>query len=131
MQNEQDLIDRLGETTKGLLFMSESDFPFEIVSWDQETTPEFLRQQAGAEPDVPVAEQSVTDFFSVTAGEQDWKAESARAEAKRYQALIKLLNDNLADVRVYRVGRINMAVYVVGRSASGKTIGVSTRVVET
>lgn len=131
MQNEQEMIERLREATKGLLFMSESDYPFEIVSWDEEITPEFLRQQAGAEPEAPVEEQSVADFFSVAAGEQEWKAESAIATAKQYQALIKLINDNLADVRVYRVGRINLAVYVAGRSTSGKTIGVSTRIVET
>lgn len=131
MQNEQEVIERLREATKGLLFMSDSDYPFEIVSWDQEVTPEFLRQQAAAEPDAPLEEQTVADFFSVAAGEQERKAESAIATAKQYQALIQLLKDNLADVRVCRVGRINMVVYVLGRSTSGKMIGVSTRIVET
>lgn len=110
--------------------MSESDYPFEVIVWDQ-ITPKFLRQQAGAAMNAPIGEQSVADFFSVAAGEQEWKGERELATAKKYLALIKLLNDNLSDVRVYRVGSINMPVYVVGRSASGKAIGVSTRVVET
>ena len=130
MQNDSDMLERLREATTGLLFMSESDYPFEVIAWDQ-ITPEFLRQQAGAAMNAPIGERSVADFFSVAAGEQEWKGEGELATAKKYQALIKLLNDNLSDVRVYRVGSINMPVYVVGRSASGKAIGVSTRVVET
>ncbi len=114
-----------------MLFMSESDYPLEIVSWDEEITPAFLRGHSGAAKDAPVGEQSVADFFSVAAGEQEWKGDNGIATAKRYQALIKLLNDNLSDVRVYRVGSINMPVYVVGRSPSGKAIGVTTRIVET
>lgn len=38
---------------------------------------------------------------------------------------------NLRDVKAYRVGRINLAVYVVGRGQCGDWMGVATRVVET
>jgi hypothetical protein len=34
-------------------------------------------------------------------------------------------------VMAYRVGTVNVAVYVVGRSPEGHWLGVSTRVVET
>ena len=131
MKNDQELLEGLKEATNGLLFMSESDYPFEIVSWDETITPEFLRQKAAAAADAPVEEQSLTDFFSVAAGEQEWKNESQIATAKKYQALAQLLNENLENVRVYRVGRVNLAVYIVGTSGSGKSIGVSTRIVET
>ncbi|MDQ3743999.1 MAG: nuclease A inhibitor family protein [Acidobacteriota bacterium] len=44
---------------------------------------------------------------------------------------MSLLEENLTDLKAYRVGLINIPVYVVGRSASGNWLGVSTRVVET
>ncbi len=131
MNNDQELLAGLKDATNGLLFMSESDYPIEIVSWDVAITPELLRQKAATAADAPVEEQSLADFFSVAAGEQEWKNESQLATAKKYQALIQLLNDNLEGIRVYWIGRINMAVYVVGKSGSGRSIGVSTRVVET
>jgi hypothetical protein len=76
-------------------------------------------------------ERTIADFFRVAAGEQEWKGEEELALAKRYQSLVRLLEENLKDVRVYRVGAINIGVYVVGRSDEGNWLGVSTRVVET
>jgi hypothetical protein len=44
---------------------------------------------------------------------------------------LRLLEENLADLKVFRVGVVNIPVYIAGRSASGNWLGVSTRVVET
>jgi hypothetical protein len=32
---------------------------------------------------------------------------------------------------VYRIGEVNMPVYIIGKSSSGSWLGLSTRVVET
>jgi hypothetical protein len=63
--------------------------------------------------------------------EPDWKGAEELAIARRYQALLRLLKENLNDLKVYRVGRINIAVYIIGRSKAGNWLGISTRVVET
>ncbi len=96
--------------------MSESDYPFQVVRWEglTEITPQFLREVTGQNADTPVAVQSVAEFFG-----------------GRYEALLRLLNDSLDDLRVYRVGKINIPVFIVGRSKTGNWIGLSTRVVET
>ena len=121
--------------------MSESDYPLEVFRLEgtQTLTDDALRRQAGRDADdadaaaaaAPVTTQSVEDFFRVAAGEQEWKGAAELATARRYQALVNLLKTALDDVRVYRVGEINVAVYVVGRSAEGNLLGLSTRVVET
>ena len=99
-----------------MLYMSESDYPFELVRWDGpiEITPEFIRKVAGEPSDSPIQE---TDFDTFLGG--------------GYPKLAQLLKASLSDLKVYKVGRVNMPVYIVGRSPEGNWLGLSTRVVET
>ncbi|HZH31768.1 MAG TPA: nuclease A inhibitor family protein [Pyrinomonadaceae bacterium] len=133
MKNDEEMQSELRELTRGLLFMSESDYPFEIVRWEgvEELTPEHLRRIVGVDPASPLEERTIADFFRVAAGEQEWKGGAELASARKYQSLMRLLEDNLRDVRAYRVGAVNIGVYVVGKSVEGNWLGVSTRVVET
>ncbi|MGA9997949.1 MAG: nuclease A inhibitor family protein [Pyrinomonadaceae bacterium] len=134
MMSDEQLIHELERATEGLLFMSESDYPFEVVrleSLSEEDVPQRLRRLAGADTAAPVETRSVEDFFRVAAAEAEWKDAQALETAKRYQALLSLLKENLTDVRVYRVGEINIPVYIIGRSSEGRLLGLSTRVVET
>lgn len=138
MKSDEEVCGELEEATRGLMFMSESDYPFEVVRWEgvEEITPEYLRGVAGqdattAAAAAPVEERTIENFFRVAAGEPEWKGEADLALAKRYQSLVGLLVENLTEVKVYRVGEINIGVYVVGRSDEGNWVGVATRVVET
>lgn len=133
MKSDEQLSEELKEATRGLLFMSESDYPFEVVRWEgvEAVSPEHLRRVAAADATATVEERTVADFFRVAAGEPEWKGALELALAKRYQTLSRVLEENLRGVKVYRVGRRNIVVYVVGRSEEGNWLGVSTRVVET
>ncbi len=133
MKSDEQLLAELKEATEGLTFMSESDYPLEVVHWEelQEITHHFLRQVSEQPAAAPVRMQSVDEFFHVAVSEAKWKSTEQLAVAKRYQILVRLLKDNLKDLKVYRIGEVNIPAYVVGRSASGKWAGVSTRVVET
>ena len=133
MKSDEQLCEELREATRGLLFMSESDYPFEVVRWEggEELSPSYLRKVAGQDATANVEERTVADFFRVAAGEQEWKGEAELALAKRYQSLARLLEEKLKEVRVYRVGKRDIGVYVVGLSAEENWLGVSTRVVET
>ena len=126
------LVEELKEATRGLTYMSESDYPFEVFNWKgAEPTPEFLRRLGGSEADAPIETRTPDNFFRAPTSEPDWKDAEELAEAKRFQKLLRLLEENLSDLTVFCVGSINMPVYVVGRAASGSWLGVSTRVVET
>jgi hypothetical protein len=133
MKTDEELFGALTEATEGLLLMSESDYPFEVVRWDgsEQLSPDYLRRAAGADAATKVEETTVEELFRIPAGEQEWKGESEIASARRYQRLQHLLTENLEALKVYRMGEINIGVYVVGRSADGNWLGVSTRVVET
>lgn len=132
MKSDEKLIEELKAATRGLVFMSESDYPFEVFAWGgAEPTREFLRGLAGADSSAPVETRGAGEFFRAAASEPDWKGEDELAVARRFQALLRLLETSLKDLKVYRVGAVDIKVYVAGRAPSGNFLGVSTRVVET
>ena len=133
MKRDAQLIEELERAIAGLLFMSESDYPFSAFVWkgNRLITEDYLREQAGSAKDAPVKTQSVDEFFRAAVSEPDWKGEEELALAKRYQTLVRWLKENLQDPKVYRIGEIDIPVYVLGRSPEGNWIGISTRVIET
>ncbi|MET0650474.1 MAG: nuclease A inhibitor family protein [Pyrinomonadaceae bacterium] len=132
MMTDEKLTEELREATRGLTFMSESDYPFEVFKWDAaEPTHDFLRGLTGEAADAPVETRTAADFFRVAASEAEWKNAEQLATARQFQSLLRLLEQNLTDLKVFRVGSINLPVYIAGRGESGNWLGVSTRVVET
>jgi hypothetical protein len=133
MKSDEEIKAELKRLTDGLLFMSESDYPFEIFyrEGNAEISTKSLTELSGEPPDTPVEVMSLEDFLGASVSEPAWKGEEQLAIAKRYQALLRLLKENLEGAQVYRVGRINIAVYIIGRSRAGNWLGITTRVVET
>ena len=133
MKSDGEITEELKRLTERLLFMSESDYPFEIFYREGKTelSPQALLELSGQPGDSPLEVTNVEDFFGAAAAEAPWKGEQALAIAKRYQALLRLLRENLDDLKVYRVGRVNITIYIIGRSKMGNWLGISTRVVET
>jgi hypothetical protein len=133
MKNDQELIEQLKRATEGLLMMSESDYPFEVlsISLQENLTPEYLRRLAGKSGDEPVEEKDLDDFFRNSISEPEWKNESQIATARQFQGLVRLLKSELFETTVYRVGEIDIAVFILGKSPCGNWIGLSTRVIET
>jgi hypothetical protein len=131
--NEEQLLAKLEQAVAGLLYMSEDDYPFQIVCWKNlpEVTPQFLRHIAKQSADAFVETETLERFMGFAATEQEWHTPTDRATAQKYQRLLKLLKENLEGLQVYRIGERNIAVYLVGRAAQGNWIGLSTRVLET
>lgn len=115
--------------------MSESEYPFEIFLWKTEDKedikPELIREKIGYLLNTPVEFVELDSFFGLAATEQSWHSTKEKKTVKRYQNLVKLIKDNLADVKVARIGTITIDVYIVGRTPSGDLAGLTTKVVET
>jgi Nuclease A inhibitor-like protein len=133
MKSDEEIMAEIEEAAAGLLFMSEADYPLEPLRMEGagEPDPGRLRELAGRAADAPVEVRSLEEFFRPATSEQPWKAGAELASARRFQNLARTLRENLADVRVYRIGEVNMPVYIIGKSSSGSWLGLSTRVVET
>jgi len=133
MRTDNELIQELQDATAGLLMMSESDYPFEVASIEGEAklTPEYLRRLAGKSEDEPVEKRELDDFFRNSVFEPDWKNEAQIATARQFQKVVALFKKEFSDTGVYRIGNIDIAVFILGRSSRGNWLGLSTRVIET
>ncbi|MEG4582319.1 nuclease A inhibitor family protein [Microcoleus sp. MON1_C5] len=125
---------QLKQASEGLVFLSETDAPFDIISWQTqgELTPAKLLQLTEDSPDAPVELGTVDDFFAIATQEEDWHDEEERETVKRFQNLVSVLKQNLSQLQVYRVGNTNIDAYIVGvTDGGGEWAGLSTKLVET
>ncbi|WP_437817195.1 nuclease A inhibitor family protein [Sorangium sp. So ce1078] len=126
------LLASLAEAAQNLLFPSESDHPLEpFRSRGDASSPAGLRAAEGLDAETPVEVTTPGDFFAPVLEPPEDAGEAALAEAERYRRLAELLERHLTDVRVYRVGRVAIDVYILGRHPSGAWLGLRTKVVET
>lgn len=128
------LSEALALATTDLYFMSESDYPYEPVSWPSPAAPtaESVLALSGHDP---LSAVSTTDFAHLFA----WRGRPVDSDidddeanlVRRHRHLRRILEDNLTDTLVVRIGAIQIHVYVVGRTACGETAGVATISIET
>ncbi|WP_181154305.1 MULTISPECIES: nuclease A inhibitor family protein [Nostoc cyanobionts] len=124
--------EKLKEASSGLLMMSESDYPFEVVQWEgaAPATQEKILQLTGSQY-LPVEVVDLDYLFRNCAFEQEWHNELQKKDVKKFQTLVQTLKDNLRNISVYRVGQINIDAYIIGETKDGDLAGVVTKLVET
>jgi len=124
---------QLKQASNGLLFLSESDAPFEVIHWpaQEKLTQALLLQLTNHPPDALVEVASVDDLFAIATQQEDWHDQEEREMVQRFQNLVGVLKKNLSHLQVYRVGNINIDAYIVGVTPSGDWMGLSTKMVET
>jgi hypothetical protein len=127
---------RLEQAAEGLTYTSESDRPFDpfelpggAAGWPY-AVEEFARR-VGAPAGAPLEERTLQRFFAPHIESTDQYDRQTQALRPRYEALRGLLASSLRDVRVFRIGRIEIDCYVVGAADGGKLMGLHTVAVET
>ncbi|MDJ0797858.1 MAG: nuclease A inhibitor family protein [Calothrix sp. MO_167.B12] len=127
------IITKLKNASDGLLWLSESDYPFETVLWSsmENLTNDKLLQKFKRSPDTLVEVRDIDRFFARATTESDWHDQSEKVEVEKYRQLVEILKTNLTDIKVYRVGEIEIDVYIIGKTPDGSIAGLSTMVVET
>ena len=127
----QAITEELTNLTQNLLWMSEADYPWQVVSYEcSNITPEKLLEQSNLPSDTPVETVNIERFFAPALREQSWHNEEERATRTRFQQLFDFLNEQLNDLIVYRLREVEIDVYVLG-TVEDKTVGIKTTVVET
>lgn len=128
------LIQQLHHLTQDLLWTSETDAPFEIMEWQEQTcdvTPADLLLLTQHPTDTPIESVNIDDFFAGAVDEQDWFGDEEKIMAEHYRELLATLKQNLHQLRVYRVGDVAIDIYIVGKTDCGTLVGLATKVVET
>ncbi len=136
------LIADLQQASAGLLWLSEADFPWEVIYWQHlsELTPKILLQQINYDCTSKVETKELAQVFAVATAEQDWHNEAEKQEVERYQSLVNLLHHYLDNIQVYRVGEKEIELYVLGQTkhqaigcatAQKAIAGLKTKIIET
>jgi len=123
--------DEVEKLTEGLLYMSESDSPLNYCELDEEaarqwppaTAAQFL-ELLREEPKTPVQEIPPEKFF-------DALSEGSNENEGQVGTLRQAVMTKLENVRCYRVGEIEVEIYLPGKDGSGKVCGMQTLSVET
>ena len=123
----------LRKAAKGLLYVSEKDAPFKVVSLKPEksVTTGNVAELLGKPADSHVATLTFDHLFGELTAEQKWHTADDRAVAKRYQDLAALLRKELKHLKVFKVGLVKVTILIVGETADGHWIGLETDSLET
>lgn len=126
---DNELIDQLKSASEGLLWHSESDYPFKTVYWENvdDISLHKLLQKSNRPQGTTIEVKELDRFFSQATEEKDWYNSEEMAECQRYQALVNLLKTHISDIKVYRVGEVEIDVYILGKTESGSIAGIMKR----
>ena len=124
------ITDRLSILSKDLLFPSESDFPLEPFTWESATiTPEIILTRSKKPADTAIESINLEDFFAPVMTDEDWFDDEDRQVAQRFRDL-KTAIATLENVQVFKVGTIEIDVYIVG-AIGPDLVGIKTTIIET
>lgn len=129
-----DVLQALRTAISGLLYMSEADVPFEIVQWKKQDTicsTADLLSLIAKSSGLPVENVGLAEFFHDLIHDQDWQDTDGKTTVQQYRNLLAILQENLTDLKVFKVGEVEIDIYIVGRTATGDWAGVMTTAVET
>lgn len=123
----------ISEASAGLIYISETDA--EITAFEggpaAAVTAADLLAQTGHTGDAPVEERGFEEIFARLTRVYEGADEEHITKAGRFAALKALMEQNLRELKVFKVGKINVDVYMVGLDAEGNLSGVQTKAVET
>lgn len=121
---------RLEMAAEGLLMMSESDYPFVYVRTNESIVSEELVSALAGVPAGTIIRTTTLDALlrnltSTASGSVD---ENTAAQFRR---LAETLKTELSSLSVYKVGEIQIDVFILGLSGQGMIEGLQTKLIET
>lgn len=125
---------QLSSLINGLLYISESENPLELLPWNAGNMNDLLQQIATYTKVAESQLQKVApdSFFGAIQKMADPADEVIMAYANRYRELRTFLEHNLKDLQVIKAGNVQVHVFIVGfTNEEGKAVVLHTIAVET
>lgn len=123
----QQIKKELQELTRGLLYYSESEYPFAILDWDKD--------QSGIlavhPPGVPFEEIRSADFFEKVIRNMNQGDDEMKKVGARYRKLYDFIQSNFESCSIWRSGKIEISIYIVCCSRDGDCLALKTTSIET
>ncbi|MDQ3711225.1 MAG: nuclease A inhibitor family protein [Acidobacteriota bacterium] len=130
---DDNLIEQIKITVKGLFYISETDaeiLPFVGKQAKAVTKQEILSQTKKAADSI-IEERGFAEFFARLTEIQDWFEVEEKDTTQKFVRLKDLLEKNLRDLKVFKIGKIQLDIYAVGLDAEDNLLGIETKAVET
>ena len=121
------------KAAEGLLFISESDHPFELVLIEDKpaSISNKIIQLAKKPAGTAVEKQDLDYFFRNMIKVYPEFSTAQKITAQRFSSLVKVLRENLTDIHVYRVGEVQVDAFIIGQLKNGQYAGLRTKLIET
>jgi hypothetical protein len=121
---------KLENAASGLLMMSESDYPFEYLNTNERQLNDALALKLAQKPEGTAVTQTTIEhllrnMIDPTSGSVNL------ATSQRFQQLMATLKQELTNLTVYRVGDVQVQVFILGLTADGTVAGMRTMLIET
>lgn len=127
------LSEKIKKASQGLYYISEIDaeiLPFEGTKTDT-VSPEEILRQTNNKSDAPIEERNFDEIFQRLTTIKDWFGNEEKLIAEKYAELRDLLTASLKDLKVFKIGKIQIDIYFVGLDSEGNLTGIQTKAVET
>ncbi|MDM7922557.1 MAG: nuclease A inhibitor family protein [Pyrinomonadaceae bacterium] len=127
------VIERIAKACLGLVYISETDSEVEAVSGGRadSVSEAAFRSSFKFDKDLRIEQADPNEFFERLTRQRDWHTEPDRANAAGFARLEAVMEEELKELRVFRVGNVSIDIYVVGSDHRGRMMGVRMHAVET
>jgi hypothetical protein len=129
------LKDEIISLSSDLMYPSESDEKIEYfemeVSTDERLSLANFRMYNGIRPEIEIEEMDFEFFFKPLIKTEDWFGEDEKKWAEDSLKLKQLLSEKLKDIQILKVGKIQIDVYLFGKTEENKWEGLKTKLIET
>ena len=129
------LKEQIEALTADLMYPSESDekiafFEMELSTAQKLSIADF-RMFNGIKPETVITEISMDDFFKPLVKVEDWFGEEEKKWAEDSMKLKTLLSEKAKDFQIFKVGSVEIDVFVFGKVEECLWMGLKTKVIET
>ncbi len=136
LQNEEISIkEQINTLSADLLYPSESDEKIEYFEMELSTAEKLsianFRMFNGIRPEVEIQEMDFEDFFKPLIKFEDWFGDDEKKWAEDSLKLKNLLLEKAKDFQIYKVGAVEIDIYLFGKFEECRWVGLKTKVIET
>lgn len=135
LNEKKSLKDEIISLSSDLMYPSESDEKIEYFEMEVSTNERLslanFRIYNGIRPEIEIEEMDFELFFKPLIKTEDWFGEDEKKWAKDSLKLKQLLMEKLKEIKILKVGKIEIDVYLFGKSEECKWEGIKTKLIET
>ena len=127
------ILEKISHACVGLVYISETDAPITPFLIEPTTEEKIEKAISGLslKKEEQIEEISFDNFFERLTAEKDWHGAKELEIVAKFRVLRRILEENLTELKVFKIGRVRKDIFVAGRDKDNRIVGVRTESVET